>query len=45
MLTVSLLDTEYVGLGPSAKETPVEDGDQIQIMRFVVVLEHLIGQI
>ena len=44
MLTADHLDTQYVDLGPRAKETPLEDGDQIEIMQFVVVLEHLIGQ-
>ena len=45
MLTADLLDTQYAGLGSRAKETPLEDGDQIEIMQFVVVLENLIGQI
>ena len=45
MLTADLLDAQYVGLGPRAEETCVEGGDQIEIMQFAVVLEHLIGQI
>ena len=45
MLTADLLDAQCVGLGPRAKETPLKDGDQIEIMQFVVVLENLIGQI
>ena len=45
MLTADLLDAQYVGLSPRAEETCLEDGDQIEIMQFAVVLEHLIGQI
>ena len=45
MLTADFLDAQYIGLGPRAEETRLEDGDQIEIMQFAVVLEHLIGQI
>ena len=41
MLTVSLLDAEYVGLGPRAKEACLEDGNHIEIMQFAMALEHL----
>ena len=41
MLTAGLLDAEYVGLGPRAKETCLEDGNQIEIMQFAMALEHL----
>ena len=41
MLTADLLNAEYVGLGPRAKETCLEDGNQIEIMRFAMALEYL----
>ena len=41
MLTAGLFDAEYVGLGPRAKETCLEDGNQIEIMQFAMALEHL----
>ena len=41
MLTVGLLDAQYVGLGPRAKEDSQEDGNQIEIMQFAMALEHL----
>ena len=45
ILTSGLLGAQYVGLDPGAEETYLEDGDQIEITQFAVVLEHLIGQI
>ena len=41
MLTADLLNAEYVGLGPRAKETCLEDGNQIEIMQFAMALQHL----
>ena len=41
MLTAGLLDAEYVGLGPKAKEICLEDGNQIEIMQFAMVSVYL----
>ena len=41
MLTAGLLDAEFAGLGSRAKETCLEDGNQIEIMQFAMALEHL----
>ena len=41
ILTADLLDTQCVGLGPRAKEACLEAGNQIEIMQFAIVLEHL----
>ena len=45
ILTSCLLSLQYVALDPGAEETYLEDGDQIEITQFAVVLEHLIGEI
>ena len=40
MLTAGLLYSECVGLDARAKETCLEDGDQIEIIQFAMMLEH-----
>ena len=41
MLIAGLLNSEYSGLDPRVKATCLEDRNQLEIIQFAMVLEHL----
>jgi phospholipid/cholesterol/gamma-HCH transport system substrate-binding protein len=44
ILTSGVLGENYVGLEPGARESYLQDGDEIRITQSALVLENLIGQ-